>query len=219
MPPISSAILVTRPRHDDITYYFHQWTESILDFLTQKGIRYFDLDDQKANRKTFESYNQANKPGLLFFNGHGSTDCICGHNDEALIRMGDNERTTEGKIVYARSCFTGVGLGDSCVLNGDAKAFIGYVNGFAIMYDPNMAHDPKSDRIAEPFFRCSNIIVMTLLKGKTVSQAVLRSYDEFKKTYDTISTSGDQDLIHTLPYLRSNAIGLRAIGDPDARIT
>jgi hypothetical protein len=41
---------------------------------------------------------------MIFLNGHGSEDCVCGPDDEKLVQAGDNETILAGAVVNALSC-------------------------------------------------------------------------------------------------------------------
>jgi hypothetical protein len=118
-----AGILFTRPNHDQITNYISQWSESIISLAKTKGFTIFDLPGNKADRQSLEKYLVSNKPIFLFLNGHGSSDVICGYNDEVLIDKNTKSSMIKGLIIYARSCNAGEHLGSILVSNGGKSVY------------------------------------------------------------------------------------------------
>ncbi|MFB6187596.1 MAG: hypothetical protein ABEI86_12120, partial [Halobacteriaceae archaeon] len=61
----------------------------------------------------------------MVLNGHGNERIIGGHDDEPLLKMGENEGITEDMVMYVRTCKSGKQIGKKCVDEG-ADVFIGY---------------------------------------------------------------------------------------------
>lgn len=184
---MSGKFLITRPRHDRIVNYLFFWSEDIIDFAKSKNINHIDLSEKKAARRNVESYLNKQNPILVMFNGHGTPQMICGHQDEPLITINDNEDILKSKIVYALSCDAGVELGESACKKG-CESFICYGDKFGFVNESNRECSPQKDRFAMPFKEFSNIIMLSLLNGVTVEEAVKkakRKSTELIKEYST----------------------------------
>ncbi len=129
-------LIITRPQHDVTTRYLSSWAGEIIDFAKKKGIDVYDLVKEKANRAEFEGRVKKIKPEAVFLNGHGSDDCVTGHDNSVLVSVKENHEILNNKITYALSCNSGKKLGPKVVENGNA-AYIGYSDEFIFMGDSN----------------------------------------------------------------------------------
>lgn len=212
-----AGILITRPNHDQITTYISQWSGLVIDVAKLKRNIVFDLLGKKAVRKIFEHYLISNEPSFLFLNGHGSSDVICGYNDEVILDQTTNKNLLINKIIYARSCNAGENLGNILIARG-ASSFIGYTKPFSIGTLNEFATRPKEDPLAKLFLEPSNLIATTIIKGNTVQDAHQRSVQAMKKTLSEMVLS---DIPNKKDYafaLYNNMIGQVAIGNKEAKI-
>ena len=99
-----AKVLITRPEHDDTTYYLSHWSKQAINFAESKGIKVFDLNRENANKKKFEGILEKQKPDFVIVNGHGSSDTLGGHKDQILVQSHKDERILKGTIVYAHTC-------------------------------------------------------------------------------------------------------------------
>ncbi len=212
-----AGILFTRPNHDQITNYISQWSESIISLAKTKGFAVFDLPGTKADRESLEKYLVSKKPNFLFLNGHGSSNIVCGYNDEILIDKHTESSMIKGLIIYARSCNAGERLGNILVSNG-VKAFIGYTKSFAIGINNNFVFRPKEDPLARLFLEPSNLVGATLIKGNTVKEAHDRSIAGMKKTLLEMTLSNIPNKKDYIFALYNNMLGQVIIGDEQAKI-
>ncbi len=60
-----STLLLTRPEHDDTTYYLSCWCKEAISFAENKNIKVLDLNREKANKKEFESRINTFCPNLI----------------------------------------------------------------------------------------------------------------------------------------------------------
>ena len=100
-------IIVTRPQHDVTTKYLSCWAGEIINFAKKKGIEVCDLAREKANRAEFEGRVKKIKPEAVFLNGHGSDDCVTGHDNGVIVSTDENCGILNDKITYALSCNSG----------------------------------------------------------------------------------------------------------------
>ena len=166
-----SAFLITTPESDDVLYYCSQWSGEIVELARKGGRTIANLEQEKANRKNLEGHLKKQQPDFVMFNGHGMPDFVMGHNDEILLKKGENDSIMKGRIVYARSCYALGELGVSCVQKG-AKAFISYSLPFSFVSDPNRSAHPLKDELAAPCMATSNMVPISILKGQKVSDSV-----------------------------------------------
>lgn len=194
-----SKILVTRPEYDYPTRYISTWAKKIVDLANKKGSA-LDLPKQKANKKLVESMLQKHDPPLVFFNGHGSEDCVMGQDDEVLIKAGENDKALAGKIVYSLSCSSAAVLGPASVKNG-ASAYIGYEKYFALLYEESKRMHCHEDKLAELFLEPSNQVMVSLIKGNTVQKSYESAKNSFKKNIRKLLTSTSSPHSVSVPYL------------------
>ncbi|MDP3004337.1 MAG: hypothetical protein Q8N43_02435 [Candidatus Azambacteria bacterium] len=87
---MAGYLLITRPEHDYATRYLSAWSEKLFDLIKSKGYLIIDLYRERANRKEIESVLSKRNPDLIIINGHGSDDAVAGHDNNLLIKTGDN---------------------------------------------------------------------------------------------------------------------------------
>jgi hypothetical protein len=215
-------ILYTTPNFDDVTSYFREWSREIDSTARMKGWDIYQLDEENVTRENFESRLTSNDPDFVFFNGHGSEDKVYGHKEgsndpESILISDDNDNLMNNRLVYARVCHSLRELGRKCVEKG-ATAYIGYKRGFVILTDPNQYFNPLEDKIAKPFMEISNIIPSVLIKGKTVKEALDRSFQQFIKNVEYQETHYNPYAQAIIGYLALDMEALGAIGNPDAKV-
>lgn len=212
---MSKSFLITRPRYDLITSYFYIWSEKILEIAKKKNIATYDLKDDKANKKQFDSYIKAHNPSFIFINGHGNTLTILGDNGELIL---DKSSTAIEGIIYARSCDAAQDLGNILVKN-KLKTFIGYTRKFILGYQIAYASTPLADSLAKLFLEPSNLIATILLKGHTAREAHNRSrttmYKNFRKM---ISSTASYEERFAARWLWSNLKSQVLIGNETQKI-
>jgi len=98
------TFLITRPDYDSATRYLSCWSEEIVEVAKSKGIKVVELKGAKVTKKELASRMEKLNPSLVMLNGHGNEDTITGHDDEVLIKSGENEDILHSRITYAVSC-------------------------------------------------------------------------------------------------------------------
>ena len=212
-------MLVTRPNHDVTTNYLFYWSLQLIGIATRKGVTVYDLVGDKSNRARVESYMRKKSPSLVFLNGHGAENVVTGHNDSPLISSVDTSLSLySGSVVYARSCRSGVGLGPALVASG-ATAYIGYTDDFIFFRRDDFTTTPLRDPVAKYFLEPSNLIVSTLLKGKTTREAQKRSKKAmYKNLGKMLSSDAGIDERNMAPFLWSNINSQTLIGSVEAKL-
>lgn len=211
---MNGTLLVTRPKHDDTTYYLFHWAQEIIKFAKEKGIKILDLDEKRANKKELESVVAKMRPSFIFFNGHGSADSIAGCDDKVLVRAGDNEKILGAKSIYALSCGSAKKLGPASI-NIGAKAYLGYDDVFIFSYEPDKISTPLDDKTAGLFLSPSNQIIISILKGHTIGESYDRSQKSFLQNIQKLVTreSSDSSLITYLLWDKMHQV---CLGDEKA---
>ena len=120
---MEDLVLMTRPDHDDTTFYLPRWCKDTVEIADSLGKLLADLKGRRANRKEFESILNSKTPTILLLHGHGTESSLCGHQNEVILDI-KNSHLLKSKIVYAVSCKTAKTLGYHVVKEGIAKAFI-----------------------------------------------------------------------------------------------
>ncbi|MFH1537286.1 MAG: hypothetical protein ABID45_04815 [Patescibacteria group bacterium] len=205
---MSNKVLITRPRHDITTRYLFAWAEKIVNFAQKKHFDVLDLSKERANKKEIISMLKKMEPFLVFCNGHGDKNLVAGHDNEVLLEVGENERLTKSKIIYALSCKSAKKLGPKCIKAG-ALAYIGYDDDFVFIHEEKTTR-VLGDKIAALFLDPSNQIMISLLKGHTSKEAYERSQSYFKKNIQKLvnSESEDNNLVPFLLWDREHQVCL-----------
>ncbi|MEA3343437.1 MAG: hypothetical protein U9Q92_04675 [archaeon] len=183
---------MTRPEHDDTTYYLSNWCVETIVLAQDKGIKVLDLHRERANRSELESMVRKIPPSLVVLNGHGSDNCVSGHNNEPIVTAGENEGLLNSKIVYAISCKSARGLGPKSIGAG-AISYTGYDDDFIFLYEPEKFSRPLQDETAGLFLEPSKMFVDSLIKGNTVNESRKRTEDMIRKNILKSLGSNQQD--------------------------
>jgi len=181
-------LLITRPEHDYATRYLSAWSEKLFDLIKSKGYLIIDLYRERANRKETESVLSKRNSDLVIINGHGSDDAVAGHDNNLLIKAGDNSSLLSNKITYAISCRSARVLGKEIAQNAET-AYIGYKDDFIFVYLEKYRTRPIEDKFAGLFLGPSNLVVTTLLKGHSAKESVSRARQEFLRNIQGLLTS------------------------------
>lgn len=213
-----ASLLVTRPRHDNLTTYLYYWADAVVTLAKEKDFKIYDLAGDKAIQKEFISYMKKRKPDLLFLNGHGNENTLGGHDDDPILINGINHTVTASAIVYAISCSCASNLGPACVSAG-AKAFVGYNRPYFLFTDDSSSTHPLNDSVAKLFLEPSNLLMTALIKGKSVGDAYGKSRENLiKKFRYAISSQATQDQRDVAPNLYFNLQSFVVHGDLDATV-
>lgn len=214
---MAKSILITRPNHDQTTNYLYYWSGFVINEAKKKRMDIYDLAGKKANKKDFDSYVSLQKPNIIFINGHGDENRLAGHDDEILLRTGGN-KILNGNIVYARSCDAATNVGKELIGKG-AKAFIGYIRKFNLVYTPSKISRPLEDPLAKLFLEPSNLVVTTIIKGHDAGTAHLRARNSmvsnFRKMMSTAATIEEN---YAAVWLWGNIKSQVVYGDSRAKI-
>lgn len=210
-------MLTTRPNYDQGTNYLCYWTKLVIDEAIKKGIEVTDLFGKKANKANFVSYYKKHNHKLVFLNGHGFDNLITGYDDEILIDNLENKLEMIGSIIVARSCRCAKILGNFLVENG-SLAFIGYKDDYVIKTSRKYSTKPLLDPMAALYLEPSNMIVKSLLKGKTTGEANIKSKRMMAINISKVLSGGSKDKDDTVRWLYHDFKNQVIIGDSGAKL-
>lgn len=176
-----NKLLITRPSHDIATHYLSRWSKEIIKKAQEKGKKVIDLENEESKAENFRSYMTKQDPEIAIINGHGNSNAIAGHKDEIILNTEDKEEIVSGKKIYARTCKSGKLLGQNCVDNKNAEAYIGYKDDFVLVRDNRTGSHPTDDKLASPILKASNEVPHALIEGKEAKEAYNRSQQKYKE--------------------------------------
>jgi hypothetical protein len=209
------SMLITRPDHDDITAYMHAWSFDVLKAAKESGVEVIDLAGKKANKAIIESILMKKEPGFVVLNGHGEDKLVKGYKDMLLIMLGDNDKLLDSRITYSISCDSARKLGRR-FHNSKNTTYIGYTGAFSFIMNGRRSATPRKDEVAEPVFDSSNLITLSLIKGRAVNDSVERGKRRIRYWIEILRKSKDPNAPHIIPCLIDNLYNLAVYGDEEA---
>ena len=168
-------VLVTRPDHCDEVHYLCEWFGEIFNACKSKDVHFQDLYHTRANRAEVITFLEKGNWDLIVFNGHGNENTIFGHDDlEVLTNIPADRKLLKNKVVYVIACLTTQQLGPKCISDG-TTAYVGYSGLLTFYGDPCKNLLPLEDDLAKPIFEASNMVVLSLIKGNSAKEAVMKA--------------------------------------------
>lgn len=180
-------LLLTRPRYDTPTHYLFYWAGLLIDGAKRKQVQCIDLEKDNAKKKKLHSYLAKRPIDIVILNGHGNQEAVVGQG-EIILSIGNGSDLFEGKTIYIRACDAGTILGKEIMKKG-SKGFIGYIQPFMFPIDKNYFNKPLEDELAAPVLECSNQVGISLIKGKSPTEAQKDSLEKYTKMIDKYSSS------------------------------
>lgn len=213
-----ARILITRPEHDPLTRHLSHWNIKVIESARSKGNDVIDLRRNKANKNEFNGRINKIDPALVLLNGHGDNDTVCGHDNEILVKTGENEALLKRRITYAVACSSARVLGAAVCI--DAKSsFIGYDEYFILNLDRKFITNPLQDKRAEKFLDPSNRVGISLVKGHTCKEASENSKRAFRRNIALLLTNtNDPDALDDAKDLYWNMNHQVCLGDGNAKL-
>lgn len=212
------TVLITQPDFDKTTRYVSVWSEEVEEFSNSRGHKTITLKGKRANKAEFESIIQKTEPQLIMFNGHGNDNQIYGQDDEILLETESSDSVVNDKLIYALSCSSAKSLGGICIKKG-AKVFIGYKEDYIFIHDYPKISRPKEDVKAQLFFKPSNLIPISLIKGNSAIDSYQGSKNLLRKNIsELLNSESFNENRACLPYLVWNYQNLTLLGDEEAKL-
>lgn len=213
-----ACVLFSRPSDDITLNYLHHYSKELVSESNAIGHKTINKEKEEANKEIILSIIKKQKPELIMFNGHGSSEEICGHKQETIVSAAENPEVLKNAIVYSLSCSSALILGRKSIENG-AIAYIGYESDFVLGKDKESEASPKHDKIAKLFLEPSNILFSSLLNKKDVKTSVEKAKKKMMDNIDYLHTTNSiPEAIYYAPFLFWNYSGLIAHGDNEASI-
>jgi len=209
------GMLITLLQHEDVTEYLTTFSRSIINECKKRNFRFKSLKKEKANKNEFESSPEYN---FVVLNGHGSENCITGHKNREIVTKGKNEAILFDRIVYARSCWAGAGLGKCYEFKSNKGCFIGYNIPFMFLIDTTWATNPSKDKTAEIFFKTSNNVAIGLIKGRTAKEANENSKKSMLKAIKKSLIKNEDNSRAIAEILWNNYSGQIIFGNKESKI-
>lgn len=204
-------IFITLPDYDNVTRYLSAWSKNILLPTAERVGITPKISEGKNVTKSYITKNIPLKnPNFIFFNGHGSSTHIEGHNKEIIISLGDNDYLLKDRIVHVLACDAGKELGKKC----DAKAFIGYKGRFWLCMDRFSLCKPLKDMFAAPILDSALEAPNQLLKGRKPGEAFEMSHQKYQKWINEFThseskyTTEELELILPILYINKSLLVL-----------
>lgn len=215
----NTSILITQPNFDKTTQYVSAWSEEVEEFSLKRGNKTITLKGRRSNRAEFESIIKKTVPQLVMLNGHGNDNEVAGQNNEVIIDLESAEEIIKGKIIYALSCSAAKVLGHRCIKKG-AVAFIGYSKEYIFLHSHIKVSRPREDKRAALFFKPSNQIPISLIKGNTAQESYQDSKGILKRAIlDLLNSETSNAERVCLPYLVWNYRHLTLLGYEEAKLS
>lgn len=212
---MKKGILMTLPRHDDVTEYLSQFSQQIEDLAKEKNIEIKSLRDKEVVKIIFEKIIKSQDYKMIILNGHGSENSINGYK-ETILQAGVNDFLIKDRIVYARSCNAAAILGVKCTENSKEGCFIGYNRPFQFYVDIRWTGNPLKDNTARLFLESSNLVPISLIKGNSADYANENSKKQMLKNIRKIILNPDAELFKISEALWNNYEGQVLHGNKDA---
>ncbi len=212
------SVLITQPDFDRTTRYISAWSKEVEEFSIKRGNKTITLEGVRANRLEFESVVRKTEPELIMFNGHGNDNEVAGQDNETLLDSKSDEDITKGKIIYALSCSAAKTLGFNCIKKGTV-AFIGYSEEYIFLHSHIKVSRPREDKRAGLFFKPSNLIPISLMKGNSAEDSHKDSKSALRRTIvDLLNSEATNEERVCLPYLVWNYQHLTLLGNEEAKL-
>jgi len=215
---MKKGLIITLPRHDDVTEYLSQFSKEIIEEANISDVPCKKLEDYDANRKNFEKVLEKTNYKLIVFNGHGTENSIGGYDDEPIIEEKVNEKILAERIVYARACDAACSLGMNSVKESNEGCFIGYELPFQFYCDKTWATNPLKDQVAPLFLNPSNVVAISILKGKIAREANDSSRKAILKNMRRVLRKSNADSLAIAEALWNNYEGQVLLGNENATL-
>lgn len=214
----NQAILITQPDFDRTTRYISAWSGEVAEFSLKRGNKTITVKGKRANRSEFESIISKIEPKLIMLNGHGNDNEVYGQGNEVLLDLKSGEEIIKGKIFYALSCSAAKTLGTDCVKKGTI-AFIGYSGDYIFLHSHLKVSRPREDKRAKLFFKPSNLIPISLIKGNNTHDSYKDSKNALRRIIvDLLNSETSNEERACLPYLVWNYQHLTLLGNGKAKL-
>lgn len=215
---MKKGILITLPTSDDVTEYLSAFSKEIITTSKENQVPIKIIERKDVTKDNVENMIKKLDYKMIIFNGHGSPKSIMGHKNEELILLGKNDYLLKDKIVYARSCWAVMELGEKCFEGSKNGCFIGYRIPFMFIIDTTRMANPLKDNTAKIFFDTANLVPLGLIKGHTAGYSNDSSKKKMLKEINRALSKGDKDSQSIAEVLWNNYISQEVVGNIEERL-
>ena len=211
-PNLPNILLVDANGDDKATKRIYESREQFLYKKVEIGVpqnNYSKLvGENEATRELFLTRVADSNLKLVSVAGHGNNNKVCGYGQHVILDTTNvNRDLVKGKIFHFYACCTAIGLGPELNRN-EAIAYVGY--------DKTLQTLVNKEDYDEWVIKPDCTIVLELIQGKTVREAVNRARAYYKKL---LNRHKDQYMNPFLIGILKDHYGaLRVQGNLDARI-
>ena len=209
-------MIVIRANHDIQTSYLYQYSDELIKEAERKGFRVARMEGPDISEAVLRSRIRKRKPRFIFFNGHGSRTALFDNRGKTFINTSSADVFAD-TVTYTIACSCLDGLGTAAIKN-DCNAFIGYKKPFWIARNHKYESRPLEDNVAKPIIECSNVVVRSLIKGNSVTDAIRKSQEKAADNILKLIYSGEPLASASLQALVTNDGALEFKGDGSAKI-
>src|SRR3989344_911451 len=211
---MNKCLIITLPDYDSVTQYFSIWSEDVILKAEENSLPIRKIVGKEVTRDNFEKSLKKLNYKLIFFNGHGTSNTIFGHNDKLIVGKEENGHLLKDHIIYARSCDSATSLGELSK-TGDGR-FIGYKTPFMFYVDINWVGNPRKDIVADIFLSSSNQVPLSIIKGNTCKEAHENSQKQILKNINKVLRRKTPDAYRIAEALLNNYYAQSIIGNKSA---
>lgn len=178
---MSRIIVFTNPAHDKPTEYIGVWCEKMVSLAkTKPETKVIEIRGKDVIKNNVVKIIKETIPQLVFFHGHGSSNEICGHDYNVLIKVGDNLDILKDKVVHALACSAGSKLGPE-LLDIGGQCFIGYKEDFKFVHlNKQTKQEQLSDDIAAFFLDPAFRVIESIIEGDDPKTAFKKSQKAYQ---------------------------------------
>jgi len=188
--PDRNKVLYIEPIYDDFAIMYAIHTEQIEQAARKLGYDVISVKDADAIPRRIYEIIAREDPYWIFSVGHGCENITTVYKRKDLFWVGScgdhihhdkNIYMLKGRAVYLLSCSCGVNLVPEIVMAG-AEMSAGYRDDFWWVVDPEKP--PEEDPYAKGFFDAANTFMISLLAGKTPTDAAMDAKARFNYWID-----------------------------------
>ena len=216
--PRPGVIVVSRPDFEPATHYGAAWFGVVVEEAKRRGFTVVDLYGDAAVRSEVEKALASMDPILFTGVGHGNATTFTGQRLDRIFVACENDNLLADRVVYLLSCYTGLKLGPSMVRKG-CRSYVGYFLPYVFVINRRYLDRPLDDPFARAFMEQNNEIVLALLDGDTVHEAILRSAKTAWKWIKYWERQGTTVGALIAAILHHDIVALTQMGEEWARIT
>lgn len=210
-------MLLVRNNYDTITFYMHEWSLPLKEEAERKGMHVDCVDGKNVTRKEVISRLENTDAMLIILNGHGTKTSFFGSENHPILTATDASLFAE-RVVFVRACDCAAGLGREAAERHGCTAFIGYQYEFVNVRQNTKEARPLEDEISRPIWEASNAVPLSLIKGRTVEEAVQASHTKAEIGMLRLLQSPEPHAISVLKAMLTNDVGLCYFGEGEAAV-